>query len=55
MFPAVEAEIAQQDIFIAVAAAADYRVAQPHPEKKSKKRRMNSTLTLVKNPDIFGQ
>lgn len=52
MLAAVEAEIAQQDIFIAVAAVADYRVAQPHPEK-IKKTTDELTLTLVKNPDIL--
>lgn len=54
MLTAVEAEIADQDIFIAVAAVADYRVANPHAEK-IKKSADELQLTLIKNPDILAR
>lgn len=52
MFEAVKQHVGNCDIFIGVAAVADYRVAQPdtHKIKKSDK---NLTLELVPNPDIL--
>jgi len=52
MFEAVKQQVAASDIFIAVAAVADYRVAQPS-EQKIKKSAANLTLELVANPDIL--
>jgi phosphopantothenoylcysteine decarboxylase/phosphopantothenate--cysteine ligase len=52
MFEAVKAHVAQADIFIGVAAVADYRVAQPS-EQKLKKSDASLTLELVPNPDIL--
>lgn len=52
MHAAVMASIAEQDIFIGVAAVADYRpVAEA--DQKIKKNADEMTLTLVKNPDIL--
>lgn len=52
MFEAVKQHVGNCDIFIGVAAVADYRVAQPgtHKIKRSEK---NLTLELVPNPDIL--
>ena len=52
MLHAVEAEIPQIDIFISVAAVADYRVAtiSQHKIKKTDKKMM---LELIPNPDIL--
>ena len=52
MLHAVEAEISQIDIFISVAAVADYRVAtiSQHKIKKTDKKMM---LELIPNPDIL--
>jgi phosphopantothenoylcysteine decarboxylase/phosphopantothenate--cysteine ligase len=52
MFAAVKQQVATCDIFIAVAAVADYRVAQPS-EQKIKKTDASLTLELVPNPDIL--
>lgn len=52
MHDAVHAHIADADIFIAVAAVADYRPAQPAPEK-IKKTGEHLTLELVRTPDIL--
>lgn len=52
MFEAVKQHINDCDIFIGVAAVADYRVAQPS-EQKIKKSAGNLTLELVPNPDIL--
>jgi phosphopantothenoylcysteine decarboxylase/phosphopantothenate--cysteine ligase len=52
MFDAVKKNVATADIFISVAAVADYRVAQPS-EQKLKKNGGNLTLELVPNPDIL--
>jgi phosphopantothenoylcysteine decarboxylase/phosphopantothenate--cysteine ligase len=52
MFEAVKQQVAHSDIFISVAAVADYRVAQPS-EQKIKKNSANLSLTLVQNPDIL--
>jgi len=52
MFEAVKRKVAQADIFIGVAAVADYRVAQTSPQK-IKKDDTALTLQLVPNPDIL--
>ncbi|CAD85374.1 MAG TPA: bifunctional phosphopantothenoylcysteine decarboxylase/phosphopantothenate--cysteine ligase CoaBC [Nitrosomonas europaea] len=52
MFSAVKAEVEGHDIFISVAAVADYRPAECHPSKL-KKTVADITLTLVPNPDIL--
>lgn len=52
MFAAVKAEVEGHDIFISVAAVADYRPAEYHPSKL-KKTAAEITLTLVPNPDIL--
>ncbi len=52
MFEAVKQNVAACDIFIGVAAVADYRVAQAM-EQKIKKSGGNLTLELVPNPDIL--
>jgi phosphopantothenoylcysteine decarboxylase/phosphopantothenate--cysteine ligase len=52
MFDAVKNHVADCDIFIGVAAVADYRVAQPS-EQKIKKSEAALTLELVPNPDIL--
>lgn len=52
MFDAVKQRVADCDIFIGVAAVADYRVAQPS-EQKIKKSADILTLELVPNPDIL--
>ena len=48
------ARIAEQDIFVAAAAVADYRVADPAPHK-IKKGQPELTLRLVRNPDILAE
>ncbi|OIO82683.1 MAG: phosphopantothenate synthase [Gallionellaceae bacterium CG1_02_60_948] len=53
MFEAVKRKVAQADIFIGVAAVADYRAAQTSPQK-IKKDDAALTLQLVPNPDILG-
>ncbi len=52
MFDAVKNLVADCDIFIGVAAVADYRVAQPG-EQKIKKSDAALTLELLPNPDIL--
>jgi phosphopantothenoylcysteine decarboxylase/phosphopantothenate--cysteine ligase len=52
MFEAVKQHVSNCDIFIGVAAVADYRVAQPSAQK-IKKSTNNLTLELVPNPDIL--
>jgi phosphopantothenoylcysteine decarboxylase/phosphopantothenate--cysteine ligase len=52
MFEAVKRVVADCDIFIGVAAVADYRAAQIS-EQKIKKDGANLTLELVPNPDIL--
>ena len=52
MFEAVKHHVADNDIFIGVAAVADYRVAQPS-EQKIKKSANKLTLELIPNPDIL--
>jgi phosphopantothenoylcysteine decarboxylase/phosphopantothenate--cysteine ligase len=53
MFEAVKRHVANADMFIGVAAVADYRAAQPS-EQKLKKRDERLTLELIPNPDILG-
>lgn len=53
MFSVVQELVADADIFIGVAAVADYRVAQP-VEHKIKKSASTLTLELIPNPDILG-
>jgi len=52
MLDAVHQEISQQDIFIACAAVADYKIDKIS-EQKLKKQGNGLTLTLVQNPDIL--
>ncbi|MDH2915717.1 MAG: bifunctional phosphopantothenoylcysteine decarboxylase/phosphopantothenate--cysteine ligase CoaBC, partial [Gallionella sp.] len=52
MFEAVKQNVANADMFIGVAAVADYRVAQPS-EQKIKKSDASLTLELIPNPDIL--
>lgn len=52
MLSVVESYIPDTDVFIAVAAVADYRMASIADEK-IKKKSDEMTLTLVKNPDIL--
>jgi phosphopantothenoylcysteine decarboxylase/phosphopantothenate--cysteine ligase len=52
MFEAVKQHVGDCDIFIGVAAVADYRVAQPGTQK-IKKSTDRLTLELVPNPDIL--
>lgn len=52
MFTEVQAELAAADVFIAAAAVADYRVAQPASQKLKKQGDAPLTLTLEQNPDI---
>jgi phosphopantothenoylcysteine decarboxylase/phosphopantothenate--cysteine ligase len=52
MFAAVKQHVDDTDIFIGVAAVADYRVAQPCTQK-IKKNGGNLTLELTPNPDIL--
>jgi phosphopantothenoylcysteine decarboxylase/phosphopantothenate--cysteine ligase len=54
MLDAVEAEVARTQIFVAVAAVADYRVAQPS-ERKIKKGNQAMTLELVPTVDILAR
>ncbi|MEO8332475.1 MAG: bifunctional phosphopantothenoylcysteine decarboxylase/phosphopantothenate--cysteine ligase CoaBC [Gallionella sp.] len=53
MFEAVKQHVGDCDIFIGVAAVADYRVAQPSAQK-IKKSANHLTLELEPNPDILG-
>jgi phosphopantothenoylcysteine decarboxylase/phosphopantothenate--cysteine ligase len=52
MFEAVKQQVTNADMFIGVAAVADYRVAQPN-EQKIKKSDAALTLELIPNPDIL--
>ena len=52
MFEAVKQQVGNSDIFIAVAAVADYRAAQPSAQK-IKKSDAKLTLELIPNPDIL--
>lgn len=52
MLQKVQEDIKDCDIFIAAAAVADYKIAQPS-KQKIKKSQDELTLSLVKNPDII--
>ena len=54
MHAAVLKRMHEADIFIATAAVADYRAADP-AERKIKKTRDALTLELVRNPDILAE
>jgi len=54
MYHAVMQNVGDCDVFIGVAAVADYRVAQPS-EQKIKKSDASLTLELIPNPDILAQ
>ncbi len=54
MFDAVKRNAKQADIFIGVAAVADYRVDKPREHKIKKTDKSQLTLKLVSNPDILG-
>jgi len=54
MFEAVKRSIARADIYIGVAAVADFRVDKPRRHKIKKTGRGELNLRLVPNPDILG-
>ena len=54
MFDAVKQNATRTDIFIGVAAVADYRVDKPREHKIKKTDKSQLTLKLVSNPDILG-
>jgi len=54
MFDAVKHNAKAADIFIGVAAVADYRVDKPREHKIKKTDKSQLTLKLVPNPDILG-
>ncbi|MGW8184178.1 MAG: bifunctional phosphopantothenoylcysteine decarboxylase/phosphopantothenate--cysteine ligase CoaBC [Burkholderiales bacterium] len=54
MFDAVKRQVARADIYIAVAAVADYRVDKPRVHKIKKTDERQLQLQLVPNPDILG-
>jgi len=53
MFDAVKAAVAACDVFVSVAAVADYRVASESAHKIKKGERKGLTLELQENPDIL--
>ena len=53
MLHAVQAEISQTDIFISVAAVADYRVAKISPRKIKKSDKKPLSIELIPNTDIL--
>ncbi len=54
MFEAVKKQAAKTDIFIGVAAVADYRISAPRKHKIKKTDKAQLQLSLVPNPDILG-
>ncbi len=54
MFEAVKRQVARADIYIGVAAVADYHVDRPRAHKIKKTDERQLRLTLVPNPDILG-
>lgn len=54
MFAAVKRNVTHADIYIGVAAVADYRVDEPRRHKIKKTDARELTLKLVPNPDILG-
>ncbi|MBS1188407.1 MAG: coaBC [Rhodocyclaceae bacterium] len=55
MHQAVMTRVGQADIFIAVAAVADYRVANPAEQKLKKDEGGPPAIELVENPDILAE
>jgi phosphopantothenoylcysteine decarboxylase/phosphopantothenate--cysteine ligase len=53
MFDAVRRSVARADIYIGVAAVADYRADKPRPHKIKKTEQAQLNLKLVPNPDIL--
>jgi phosphopantothenoylcysteine decarboxylase/phosphopantothenate--cysteine ligase len=53
MFDAVKKVAPRSDVFISVAAVADYKVKQPSPRKIKKVNGRAVNLELVENPDIL--
>ena len=53
MFTAVKKAAPESDVFISVAAVADYKVKHPSPRKIKKANGRAVTLELVENPDIL--
>ena len=53
MFTAVKNPAPESDVFISVAAVADYKVKNPSPRKIKKANGRAVTLELVENPDIL--
>jgi phosphopantothenoylcysteine decarboxylase/phosphopantothenate--cysteine ligase len=53
MFEAVKKAAAKSDVFVSVAAVADYRVKDPSPRKIKKLNGKPLSLQLVENPDIL--
>ena len=53
MFAAVKKSAPESDVFISVAAVADYKVKNPSPRKIKKANGGAVTLELVENPDIL--
>ena len=53
MFDAVKAAVGGSDIFVSVAAVADYRAKSPAPNKIKKDSGRGRTLELEENPDIL--
>ena len=54
MFEAVRRNVSRADIYIGVAAVADYRVDKPRRHKIKKSEQAQLSLRLVPNPDILG-
>lgn len=54
MFDAVKRQVARADIYIGVAAVADYRIDKPRAHKIKKTDERQLQLRLVPNPDILG-
>ena len=54
MFEAVKRHVAAADVFVGVAAVADYRVDKPRQHKIKKTDESQLQLRLVPNPDILG-
>lgn len=54
MFEAVKRRVARADVYVGVAAVADYRVVEPRKHKIKKTEQSQLQLSLVPNPDILG-
>lgn len=54
MFEAVKRRIVHADVYVGVAAVADYRVVEPRKHKIKKTDKTQLQLSLVPNPDILG-